>query len=320
MSEDILSFIHQDEENNKPREKGENKKKKTSVGILGLTDKQWRGCNYIYKPILDVNNKPFRRIPNPIDFHIQCHDDAGNLKWRHFYFMEGSQHYQGITDSERKLYDEALGLVYQIKDKNAGPWIKSTKSKTLFYGYSMAILATEDNRSVNKLEAPTLSLVYHNSLNFLKEFHKSKNMKTEIRGSESWILDYYSLDRPDCVFACKTIKGDIGFDVSFEFVDGRKTDVTADQLKQVKETVGDLDTALYSARFDPNYFEELKKVCLNWFAEKANEHTDAPIKSDLDNVATEVEQGTEINSSSVPPLGSNNGDIPLPDASLQMKG
>jgi len=320
----ILNFLHKDQENHKPKDK-EKPKKKVNSSFLGLTDKQWRGYNYIYKPILDVNNHPFRRVNNPIEFHIQSHDDNGNSRWFHFNFLEGVGNYHGLTQDEIDVYNKALALVYQIKDMNAGPWIKSSKEKTLFYAYSMALLTEENGKMVNKLENPTLQLVYHNSANFLKAFYKSSNMKSEIRGSESWILDYYSLDRPDCVFAVKTVRADIGFDVAFEFVDGRKSDVTPDQLKSLKDEssevhVGDLETVLYSSKFDRGYFELIIRVCNNWLAEQANQHTDKPIDSNLDSVQTEIESGGEINSSSVPPLGSTNGDIPLPDASIQMKG
>lgn len=322
MSVDVLDFVKKDKLDNAPKPK-EEKKPRVYANFLKLTDKRNLDHTLVYKPIKDAKGVPYRRIHSAMEFHIKTHDDAGNYKFRTYEIFEDPSNYGPLTDKERELFEEVKSNIYQINDMkdSKSAWMKVSKFLTIFYAYSYSFI-NSDNK--NELENPVLSLVTHSSSKLLENFHKACETKNAVYCTESWLRDYYSLESPGKTFVVKTSKAEksFGFDVTVDFLElpADALKVSVDDLKKAQESTRDLDEVRFKAKFDPAYFEEILKVCKNWFAERANSVTETPVDSELDNVKTEMESQSEMKTSDVPPLGSNSEDIQPPDPNIQMRG
>ena len=313
---DVLDFINNDRKNHTFVPK-ENKPKAPNMSWMKLTHKTMLDHMLIYKPILDSEGFPYRCIYRPLELHITCHDDSGNSRRRSFEILEDPSLYGHLTEGEMSLYNEVRGKFYAINDMGVqNTWIKSYKQMTIFYAYAMAII---DGNLKQVLEAPTLSLVMHTSQKFLENFHKQCDSKNAVLGSNSWLGDFYNLDKPESVMTVKTTKANIGFDVVVDFIANRPTQITPDELKKAKESVRSLNEVKFAAKFDPQWFEDVNKQFTNWMTEQANQHTTEPVNTELDKVQTEIQSGEAMNASSVPPMANANGEITPPDPNLQMK-
>lgn len=312
MDFNVLNFLEKDKEENK-KPSNQNKPKSN---YLSLSKKDYRGCTFIYKPLLDVNGQPYRRVKNPIELHIQCPDEQGNLRWRTYSIYGNMNDYGRLTDREQNLYKTAKDLLTEVgqwSEEQGSPYLSERKVKIIFYAYAIAMLDA-NNKSVDINKGFTI--VDHTSVKYTESFHKVRETKSSVMGTGTWINDYFDLEKPGHNVIVKTTDATQGFgmDVTVDFME-RGNPPTVEELTAAREQCGDLNNLVVKASFNPEYFEEIIKICSDWKKIKLAEKSTSPVESPLDKLQTEIASGTpgEVGTPVTPlgkPIGGTNPPPP----------
>lgn len=315
---DILAFCEKDKQE---QSKNSGNPSKKSNNFLSLSKEVYRGCTYIYKPLLDINGLPYRRVKNPIELHIQCPDENGNLRWRTYSILGNMNDYGRLTDREQILYKNAKELLCEVgqwSEEQGYPYLSERKLKIVFYAYTIAMLDANNNpKDINK----GFTIVDHTSVKFTESFHKIRETKSSVMGTGTWINDYFDIEKPGHNVVVKTTNATQGFgmDVTVDFME-RGNPPTVDELKAAQEFCGDLNNLVVKASFNPEYFEEIIKVCSEWKKAKLSEKASSPVESNLDKIQTEVANGKVGDiGQAVSPLGQPLNGNPPPPPSSQMQ-
>jgi len=316
---DILKFLEKDKNDNQKSNSGN---KSTKGNYLTLSREEFRGCTYIYKPLLDVDGAPYRRIHNPMDLVIRVPDESGNIRRRNYSILGNPDDYGRLTEGEKKLYNQAKDLMVEVGEwGEEGCWISTRKLNVIFYAYSLALLDKNGNDKLQSTEKG-FAIVNHTSADFLNALHNVRETKSKVLGGGTWISKYYDVEYPAHNIIVTTAQSDRGFGmkVTLDFME-REPVVTVDQLKEAQEQCKDLNELSPRASFNPDFFQEIVKVCSDWKKVKLAEKSSTPVESNLDKMKTEIADETVGNTGTpVTALGQKlpEGEPPAPTAEMKV--
>lgn len=309
---DITKFLEKDKE----LERRPNKERKSLFQYITLSKKAHFGLTFIYKPLLDTQKRPFRRILNPYELHINTINAEGKNRWMTYGIYGDVNCYGRLNQEERDAYNKASQLMHMVGEwGEESAWATARKMKTIFYAYALKFLNPHNK---DFLESPGLTLVEHTSSRLLTSFHKVSDTKTSVFGSNSWIEPYFNTANPNHNIIVKTTAADIGMDVVVDFME-RNSGISQEVLEEAATNVGDLDNLCVKNSFDLNYFKEIITVCEDWIARKQGVTSSVVIPSSIDNVQLEVASKESNIGVAVTPLGKPIIDAEILPPDIQMK-
>lgn len=309
---DINKFLEQDKQESTKRNSGQ----KAAKQYLTLSKPEYRGCTFIYKPLLDINGRPHRRIKHPLELHINVPDAQGNLRWRTYSMFGDPAEYGRLTESEAKLYEDAKKLLIEVgqwSDEKGYPYLTDRKFKVVFYAYALALL---DKNGADKLPAKGFTICEHTSAKFMESFHTVRETRNKVSGGGFWINDYYNIEMPAhnvIVTTEDNTSTGIGMAVTVDFMP-RKPEVSVEDLKEAQQLCQDLNKYSVNASFDPEHFKEIIHVCSEWKKTKLAERSSRPAESSYDSMPTEPAQNN-VGPAGAPVSPAQGGSEPPPPSS-----